>query len=162
MPLCSLYISNSTYVRNNLLPENPYQPYNFLYSPCDFFIIFFCFSPGNALTSGGSRLFDTKTNPERKPLEIPSEFAFVCTLFSTSIVSSEFAFVCTLFSTYIVPSEFDNDMSFIQSGHLYCLLVSHWVGKEKVLFGNSFGHFLFSCKFHSAWKDGCCWGKGKN
>ena len=45
-----------------------------------FFYHFFCFSPGNALTSGGSRLFDTKTNPERKPLEIPSEFPFVCTL----------------------------------------------------------------------------------
>ena len=157
MPLCSLYISNSTYVRNNLLPEYPYQPSNFL---CIFLFLFL--KPRWCPDLGRIKTLRHENESRTKPLEIPSEFAFVCTLFSTSIVSSEFAFVCTLFSTYIVPSEFDNDMSFIQSGHLYCLLVSHWVGKEKVLFGNSFGHFLFSCKFHSAWKDGCCWGKGKN
>ena len=86
-----------------------------------------------------------------------------CLYFIFHFYCLKWIFFCLYFIFhFVVSSEFDNDMSFIQSGHLYCLLVSHWVGKEKVLFGNSFAHFLFSCKFHSAWKDGCCWGKGKN
>ena len=145
MPLCSLYISNSMLEPISLLNINNNLLFSFA-AHVIFFIIFYFFEAQVMPWPRADQDSSTRKRIQNETLEIPSEFPFVC----------------TLFSTYIVSSDFDNDMSFIQSGHLYCLLVSHWVGKEKVLFGNSFAHFLFSCKFHSAWKDGCCWGKGTN
>ena len=154
MLLCSLYISNSTYVRNNLLPQYPHQLSNFLCCPCDFFYHWFIFFEAQVMP--WPRADQDSSTRKRIQNETPWNPKWVC------FCLYFFSHLCCLKWVCFCVSEFDNDVSFIQSGHLYCLLVSHWVGKEKVLFGNSFGHFLFSCKFHSAWKDGCCWGKGKN
>ena len=67
MPLCSLYISNSMLEPISLLNINNNLLFSFAAHVIFFIIFYFFWSPGDALTSGGSRLFDTKTNPERNP-----------------------------------------------------------------------------------------------
>ena len=63
-----------------------------------FFLLFFIFFEAQVMPwPRADQDSSTRKRIQNETLEIPSEFAFVCTLFSTNVVSSEF----------------DNDMSFV-------------------------------------------------